>query len=65
MRTLIIADGTGTVQIRGRRAVVRIGGSYVGQAVRRTRGGWAVPGSAAAYPGPADAAEALAYERAA
>lgn len=65
MRKLTIADGQGTVEIRGRRAVVRVGGRFVGRAVKTERGRWAVPGSTAAYHGPADAAEALAYERAA
>jgi hypothetical protein len=40
--------------------VVRVDGRYVGTA-RRTRGRWTVPGSTAAYSGPADVADALAY----
>lgn len=65
MRKLIVADGRGIVEVHGRRAVVRLSGRYVGQAVKADRGRWRIPGSAAAYSGPADAAEALAYGQAA
>lgn len=63
MRKLTIENGT--VEVRGRRAVVRVGGRYVGTLAKGDRGRWSVPGSTAAYPGPADAAEALAYGEAA
>ena len=63
MRKLTIADGQGIVEVRGRRATVKVRGRYVGSVAKGTRGRWTVPGSAAAYPGPADAAEALAYGR--
>lgn len=59
MRKLVTEHGT-VVEVRGRRAVVRIDGRYVGTA-RRSRGRWTVPGSTAAYSGPADVADALAY----
>jgi len=52
------SDG-GVVEVRGRRAVVRVGGRYVGT-LAKDGGRWIVPGSPAAYRGPADAAEAMA-----
>lgn len=58
MRKLTIDNGT--VEIRGRRAVVRVGGRYVGTLAKRTRGRWTVPGSRSAYSSPADAGQALA-----
>lgn len=60
MRKLTIAEGLGIVEVRGRRATVRVRGCYVGTVAKGNRGRWAVPGSTAAYAGPADAAEALA-----
>lgn len=62
MRKLMIAEGRGTVEIRGRRATVRLRGRYVGQAVKLEAGRWALPGSTAAYPSPSDAAEVLAED---
>jgi hypothetical protein len=58
MRKLHIENGS--VEVRGRRAVVRIRGRYVGTLLKADRGRWLVPGTPAAYAGPADAAEALA-----
>jgi hypothetical protein len=60
MRKQQIADGSGVVEIRGRRATVRIAGTYVGTVTKHDGGRWTVPGSPAVYRCPADAAEALA-----
>lgn len=59
MRKLPIADGRGVVEIRRRRAVVRVAGRYVGTVVK-DGGRWALPGEHPAYGRPVDAAEALA-----
>ncbi len=59
-KSLPIAEGQGVVEIHGRRAVVRVRGRYVGQATKCAGGRWSVRGTAAAYGGPVDAAEALA-----
>ncbi len=60
MRKIRIADGQGIAEIRGRRAVVRVRGRYLGTATKCDGGRWKVPGSAVLFPSPADAADALA-----
>jgi len=60
MRKVIrFADGHGVAEVRGRRAVVRLDGRYLGTATKCAGGRWAVPGSASLFPSPADAADAL------
>lgn len=60
MRRIPIADGQGVAEIRGRRAVVRIRGRYLGTATKCGGGRWTVPGSTTVFPSPADAADAMA-----
>lgn len=60
MRKIRIADGQGIAEVRGRRAVVRIHGRYLGTATKCDGGRWKVPGSTVLFRSPADAADALA-----